>query len=84
MLKASITLAFAVVLTSISFGTFAEEAKKDSKDADPMICATERVTGSTIPRRVCMRASERAALRAASQQALSASQRKTPTVGGGQ
>lgn len=59
-----------------------EPAAEAADKGDQMICTTERVTGSNLPRRVCMTAAERAAKRQAAQQAMSSSMRRTPTQGG--
>jgi hypothetical protein len=51
--------------------------------ADRIICSTERVTGSNLPRKVCLSAAEREARRQSAQQAMSSAARKTPARGGG-
>lgn len=50
---------------------------------DKMICTNEVVTGSLLPRRVCMTESERAARREEARRALDSARRKTPARGGG-
>ncbi|WP_428311187.1 hypothetical protein [Hydrocarboniphaga sp.] len=50
---------------------------------DKVICTTERQTGSNLPHRVCMTASQRAAMRDNAHQVMSSARRKTSAIGGG-
>ncbi|MDB5973186.1 MAG: hypothetical protein JWQ90_5636 [Hydrocarboniphaga sp.] len=52
-------------------------------DPDRMICKSESVTGSTLPKRVCKTASQRAAEAQASRNFLDQSSRKHSSFGGG-
>jgi hypothetical protein len=61
------------------------EAKTQAAVADPdrMVCKSERVTGSTLPKRVCKTASQRAAEEQASRNFLDQAGRRHSSFTGG-
>lgn len=86
-------LLFTAIMLASSWGgaAFAAESSSDAPSQDAatadsqgerMICKNERVTGSALPRRVCMTKSQRDELRQNAQQNIMASQRSTPSRGG--
>lgn len=83
-------IAFALLLGS-AMPAFADEAPAEPapapaaqavEDDDPVVCHNEPLTGSRLPRRVCIRKSEREAMRKDAARAISNAQRKTPSQGG--
>lgn len=59
------------------------EAIAETAKEDKMICRNERVTGSTIPKRVCLSESQRAAMADEARRVQSSSTRKTANRTGG-
>lgn len=55
--------------------------ESSQEDPNRIVCTLERPTGSNIPRRVCMTAAQRDALRQNTQQTLRDAHLRTPTSG---